>query len=110
MTRLVLVGGGHAHALVLLKFREFISKNLHVTLVNPSPVHSYSGMVPGVVAGHYSAAGVATTAQQIRLNAATHSHSTALERAQAAHDAMMAELEQEHQQRMETMSARNGEK
>lgn len=56
MTRLMLLGGGHAHALVLLKFRNFISKNLHVSLVTPSPVHVYSGMVPGVVAGHYAAA------------------------------------------------------
>ncbi len=55
-TRLLLLGGGHAHALVLLKFQDFISKNLAVTLVTPSPVHVYSGMVPGVIAGHYAAA------------------------------------------------------
>ncbi len=54
MTRLVLLGGGHAHALVLLKFRNFISKNLQVTLVSPGPAHTYSGMVPGVIAGHYT--------------------------------------------------------
>jgi len=56
MTRLLLLGGGHAHALVLLKFKDFVSKNLHVTLVNPTPVHTYSGMVPGVIAGHYASA------------------------------------------------------
>jgi len=56
VTRLVLLGGGHAHALVLLKLREFVSKNLAVSLVTPSRVHVYSGMVPGVVAGHYSVA------------------------------------------------------
>jgi selenide,water dikinase len=55
VTRLVLLGGGHAHALVLLKFRNFISKHLEVVLVNAGPVHTYSGMVPGVVAGHYAA-------------------------------------------------------
>jgi selenide,water dikinase len=54
--RLLLLGGGHAHALVLLKFQDFISKHLEVQLVTPSPVHVYSGMVPGVVAGHYAAA------------------------------------------------------
>ena len=58
MTRLVLLGGGHAHALVLLKFRNFISPNLKLSLVTPGPVHVYSGMVPGVVAGHYAAADV----------------------------------------------------
>ncbi len=56
MTRLVLLGGGHAHALVLLKFRNFISTSLKVSLVSPGPVHVYSGMVPGVLAGHYAAA------------------------------------------------------
>ena len=55
MTRLVLLGGGHAHALVLLEFRNFISKNLDVVLVSPGPAHTYSGMVPGVLAGHYAA-------------------------------------------------------
>ena len=55
MTRLLLLGGGHAHALVLLRFRNFISKHLQVSLVTPSPVHVYSGMVPGVIAGHYQA-------------------------------------------------------
>ena len=55
MTRLLLLGGGHAHARVLLQFRDFVSKNLHVTLVNPGPIHTYSGMVPGVIAGHYAA-------------------------------------------------------
>ena len=56
MTRLVLLGGGHAHALVLLALRAFISKNLEVVLVSPGPAHTYSGMVPGVVAGHYAPA------------------------------------------------------
>jgi selenide,water dikinase len=55
-TRLVLLGGGHAHALVLLEFRDFISRNLEVVLVSPGPAHTYSGMVPGVIAGHYAAA------------------------------------------------------
>ena len=53
-TRIVLLGGGHAHALVLLKFRDFVSNNLEVLLVSPGPAHTYSGMVPGVIAGHYA--------------------------------------------------------
>jgi selenide,water dikinase len=56
VTRIALLGGGHAHALVLLEFRKFISKNLDVVLVSETPSHTYSGMVPGVIAGHYSAA------------------------------------------------------
>lgn len=54
--RLLLLGGGHAHVLVLLSLADFISKHLDVKLVTPSPLHTYSGMVPGVVAGHYAVA------------------------------------------------------
>lgn len=54
MTRLVLFGGGHAHAWVLRRLRSYILKNLDVVLVSPEPKHVYSGMVPGVIAGHYA--------------------------------------------------------
>jgi selenide,water dikinase len=54
MKRLLLLGGGHAHALVLQSLADFVSKNLDVKLVVPGPLHTYSGMVPGVVAGHYA--------------------------------------------------------
>jgi len=56
VTRILLLGGGHAHALVLRRFRKFLSKYLEVVLVSADAVHTYSGMVPGVVAGHYAAA------------------------------------------------------
>ncbi len=46
--RLLLLGGGHAHAVVL---RDFCGAD--VTLVTPFPHHIYSGMVPGFIAGHY---------------------------------------------------------
>jgi len=48
--RVLLVGGGHAHAWVL---REGVPGD--ITLVSPYPRHTYSGMLPGYVAGHYSA-------------------------------------------------------
>ena len=51
--RLVMLGGGHAHALVLSRLKDFLPKGVEVKLVTPYPVHTYSGMVPGVVAGHY---------------------------------------------------------
>jgi selenide,water dikinase len=56
VTRLVLLGGGHAHALVLLQLRASLPQDLEVKLVTPQPVHTYSGMVPGVLAGHYRVA------------------------------------------------------
>jgi len=54
--RLLLLGGGHAHVQVLRSVAGISSKEFEIKLVTPSPLHIYSGMVPGVVAGHYAAA------------------------------------------------------
>jgi selenide,water dikinase len=50
---LVLVGGGHAHALVLRMWAMAPQAGTRLTLVNPLPVAPYTGMLPGYVAGHY---------------------------------------------------------
>ena len=50
---LVLVGGGHAHVQVLRRLAMRPLAAVRVTLVVDDPVAIYSGMVPGVVAGHY---------------------------------------------------------
>uniref|UniRef100_A0A7R9WN62 FAD/NAD(P)-binding domain-containing protein n=1 Tax=Craspedostauros australis TaxID=1486917 RepID=A0A7R9WN62_9STRA len=51
--RLVLVGGGHAHAQVIkaLKHRP---ESIHVTLIDRQMAASYSGMVPGCIADIYT--------------------------------------------------------
>lgn len=59
MTRaklLVLVGGGHAHALVLDAWRKRPEPGVSLTLVSPTRASPYSGMLPGHVAGLYSRA------------------------------------------------------
>lgn len=53
MKHLVLVGGGHAHLQVLRDFARAPLPAARVTLVSPHPSLVYSGMVPGLVAGHY---------------------------------------------------------
>ena len=53
MKRLVLLGGGHAHAEVLRDLAEKPLAAARVTLVTPYPRLIYTGMVPGVIAGHY---------------------------------------------------------
>ncbi len=51
---LVLVGGGHAHALVLRKWGMNPLPGARLTVINPGPTAPYTGMLPGHVAGHYS--------------------------------------------------------
>jgi len=52
MKRLVLVGGGHANVEVLRAF-ALAPAPVEITLVTQAPWLVYSGMVPGVIAGHY---------------------------------------------------------
>lgn len=50
---LVLVGGGHAHALVLRMWAMDPQPGVRLTLVSPEAAAPYTGMLPGLVAGHY---------------------------------------------------------
>lgn len=54
MKRLVLVGGGHAHAVVLQGLARRSLSAVELTVVTPNPAEIYTGMLPGVLAGHYT--------------------------------------------------------
>ena len=51
--RLLLLGGGHAHVHVLQALAREAMAGADVALVTPFARQLYSGMVPGLVAGHY---------------------------------------------------------
>lgn len=52
MTRLVLLGGGHAHLFVLEAFARK-RPDAEILLITPDALTPYSGMLPGVIAGYY---------------------------------------------------------
>jgi pyridine nucleotide-disulfide oxidoreductase family protein len=54
LKHLVLVGGGHAHALVLRALVDEPEPGMTLTLVAPERHSPYSGMLPGHIAGIYS--------------------------------------------------------
>lgn len=53
MKRLLLVGAGHAHAQVLRDWIDAPVPGCELTVVSPSALAPYSGMVPGWLGGHY---------------------------------------------------------
>ncbi|HGG65153.1 MAG TPA: selenide, water dikinase SelD [Rhodobacteraceae bacterium] len=50
----VLIGGGHTHALVARMFGMKPMAGARLTVINPAPTAPYSGMLPGYIAGHYA--------------------------------------------------------
>jgi len=53
---IVLIGGGHTHALILRMWAMNPLPGARLTVINPDPVTPYTGMLPGYIAGHYDRA------------------------------------------------------
>ena len=51
---IVLLGGGHSHVEVIKRFAMSPLSGVRINLVTPDLMASYSGMLPGTIAGHYS--------------------------------------------------------
>ncbi|HAZ46057.1 MAG TPA: FAD-dependent oxidoreductase [Cyanobacteria bacterium UBA11369] len=54
LKELVLIGGGHSHAIALKHFAQNPLPDLRITLISDVEQTPYSGMLPGYVAGFYS--------------------------------------------------------
>ncbi|MCU0550381.1 MAG: FAD-dependent oxidoreductase [Leptolyngbya sp. Prado105] len=54
MKKLVLIGGGHSHAIALRQFGLHPVSQVEITLISEAEDTPYSGMLPGHVAGLYS--------------------------------------------------------
>lgn len=53
---LLLLGAGHAHVEVLRRFGRTPQPGTRITLLTSRPETPYSGMIPGLIAGHYTKA------------------------------------------------------
>src|SRR6185295_5571083 len=51
--RILLIGAGHAHLTILRGLKEEALASARLALVAPRASQIYSGMLPGVIAGHY---------------------------------------------------------
>ncbi|MEZ6000527.1 FAD-dependent oxidoreductase [Hyphomonas sp.] len=63
---ILLAGGGHAHAVALRNLAKSPPPpGIRLTLVSPTTHNLYSGALPGVIAGHWPAEGIAVPLQPL---------------------------------------------
>jgi selenide,water dikinase len=66
---LLLVGGGHAHALFLQQWHKQSVPGVELIVIDPHPKVPYTGMLPGFVAGHYQVSDLYIDLQQLTIAA-----------------------------------------
>ena len=54
MTRILLIGGGHTHVVALRQLARCKPAGFDIHLVSPDLTTSYSGLLPGHIAGHWA--------------------------------------------------------
>ena len=54
MTSILLIGGGHTHVVALRHLARRKPAGLDIHLVSPDLTTSYSGLLPGHIAGHWT--------------------------------------------------------
>ncbi len=72
LKRLLLLGAGHAHAQVLRRWIDAPLPGVELSIVSPSALAPYSGMVPGWLAGVYRYAEICIDFQALAAAAGAH--------------------------------------
>lgn len=54
MKKLVLIGGGHSHAIALCYLNKNRLNNTEITIISDEEISPYSGILPAYIAGYYS--------------------------------------------------------
>jgi selenide,water dikinase len=80
MKRLLLLGGGHSHVEVVRRFADAPPGACKVRLISPDRYTPYSGMLPGLVAGHYTFGECHIDLERLCRHAGVELHATAAKR------------------------------
>lgn len=81
---IVLIGGGHAHAIALRMWGMAPLAGVRLTVINPRATAAYSGMLPGHIAGHYPRAALQLDLVRLARHAGARlilGHATGIDRA-----------------------------
>ena len=96
MKRLLLLGGGHSHVEVVRRFACAPPGDCKVLLISPDRYTPYSGMLPGLVAGHYTFGECHIDLERLCRHAGVELHATAAKRIDPANRRVACENGESH--------------